>query len=348
MSVQLADRPDAAARPTPSPPGARGLFGVGLTLLATALLTLAVALVLTGSAPEPAPVGLQSAPLAVLWAARLLHLVTLLAAVVTIGGALSVAGLASGADRRASGRRATVLGAATVALSSVVELGLVVWQASAASPATEYAVLDAVSTAQARGLEAQALLATATALLAVAVAEMARQTVLARGTLVLAVATLVPPLLTGHVLTADQPWLAAASLVAHVVAAAVWTGGLTALGWVSLRQPSAWAESLPRYSRIALVCVSVLVVSGLLNALSRVGSIDVLWTTGYGVLLSLKAILLGGLVGLGALQRRRVVARVDDRRSSLRSFVLIAGAELMFMVLAFALAAALSHTAPPG
>ncbi len=161
-------------------------------------------------------------------------------------------------------------------------------------------------------------------------------------------ATLVPPLLTGHVLTADQAWFAAASLVAHVVAAAVWTGGLTALGWVSLRQPSQWAESLPRYSRIALVCVSVLVVSGLLNALSRVGSIDVLWTTGYGVLLSLKAILLGGLVGLGALQRRRVVARVDDRRSSLRSFVLIAGAELMFMVLAFALAAALSHTAPPG
>ncbi|MEU4482117.1 CopD family protein [Micromonospora sp. NPDC023966] len=160
-----------------------------------------------------------------------------------------------------------------------------------------------------------------------------------------ALVALVPGPLTGHTLTADSPLVAQAALVAHVVAASLWVGGLLALGWLALRNRAAWAAVLPRYSTLALACVVVLAVSGMLAALQELHSFDQLLTNGYGALVLLKSAGLAGLIALGALQRRRVVRPGVD--ASGRDVLLLLGSEAILMMLVVALATGLSQTPPP-
>jgi putative copper export protein len=89
--------------------------------------------------------------------------------------------------------------------------------------------------------------------------------------------------------------------------------------------------------------VLALALSGLVTALTRVQSWSAL-ATGYGVVVLLKVGALGVLVVLGARQRRGLAAgpRVDRR-----TFVALAGTELLVMALVFALAAGLAGTPPP-
>ena len=160
----------------------------------------------------------------------------------------------------------------------------------------------------------------------------------------LAMLGLLPPLLTGHVRTADSPVLAGLSLCAHVVGAAVWVGGLLALGYLGLRLPHSWPGALRRYSPVALVAAVVVAASGVLLALTRVRTLDGLTGEGYGVLVLAKATALLALIGMGHLQRRRVIAAEAPGRSA---FVRLAGVELTLMALTFALAVALAQTPPP-
>ena len=159
----------------------------------------------------------------------------------------------------------------------------------------------------------------------------------------LAVVALLPPLLSGHVRTAPQPWLAGLALTAHVVCAAVWVGGVAALCWLTVRRRAGWAEAVPRLSRVAGWAVFGVAVSGATTALTRVQS----WSdlgTGYGVVVLLKVAALALLVTVGAGQRRAArSATVGSRRALVARTVI----ELLLMVLTFALAAGLADTPPP-
>ncbi len=165
--------------------------------------------------------------------------------------------------------------------------------------------------------------------------------------LAIAVVGLLPVAATGHSAAGGSHDLATDSLMVHVVAAALWVGGLVAVLSLAGRRAEA-AENLPtaitRFSALALVCWLVMAVSGVVNALVRVPLGDV-FTSYYGALLLAKTGALLVLGGFGYLQRRRAVAEaVSGRRGAL---LRLGAAEVLVMLGTVGLAVALSRGAPP-
>ena len=192
----------------------------------------------------------------------------------------------------------------------------------------------AFSVAQGQALVVQAVLAFAVAL--------ACRLVLSRtGTAFVAAAACVailPPALTGHAAGAGDHQLAVTSLAVHILAAALWVGGLAAL--LTLRK-DATLESVARsYSRLALACFVAVAVSGVANAYVRLGSLDQLWGSRYGVLVLGKALALGAVGAIGAVHRRRTL-------TSASLFRRLATGELVVFAATFGLAVALSRSPTP-
>ncbi|GAA4438414.1 copper resistance protein CopC [Actinokineospora soli] len=93
----------------------------------------------------------------------------------------------------------------------------------------------------------------------------------------------------------------------HLVAIAVWLGGLPALG-VLLRTGDVvgMRSAVPRFSRIAGVCVAVVVATGVYQSWRQVGELSALVDTAYGWWLLGKVALVALLLGTGYLTRRWV------------------------------------------
>lgn len=89
---------------------------------------------------------------------------------------------------------------------------------------------------------------------------------------------------------------------AHQVGAAAWAGGVAHLAWLGLRRPESvqWRSALVRFSTLAVVSVAVLGATGLYRAWQAVGGVEALTETGFGRLLSLKIVLAGAALLLGA------------------------------------------------
>ncbi len=157
-----------------------------------------------------------------------------------------------------------------------------------------------------------------------------------------------PVAFTGHSSAGGAHDLATDSLVLHVLAAALWVGGLAAvLGLAAARgsdRSSALAAAVPRFSALALVCWLAMAVTGVVNALVRIPLTALVGTT-YGALVLAKILALLALGGLGALHRRTSVAKAagGDARALLR----LGGAEILLMLATIGLAVALGRSAPP-
>jgi copper transport protein len=127
---------------------------------------------------------------------------------------------------------------------------------------------------------------------------------------------LVSPALAGHATTL-HPVAALLPLdVVHVTAMSVWIGGLVMLLFVlpgatrRLEPPERsrlLAAVLVRFSPIALACVAALLATGVTQALIDMGGLSPLLHTAFGRAVLIKFALLMALVGLGAVNRRRVV-----------------------------------------
>jgi putative copper resistance protein D len=301
----------------------RGLVQVAAGVSGAALCLIALALVLGGGGPVHVP-GLPAAPGVVQWFlafAPWLHLV--------LGTATLAAGLLAGGLITEPVGRARLLALAWAGTLLLTFVLIGVSQHALGVPVREFP-----ASPEATGVFM--------ALLAVGfTAYVARD--VPRAVLPLSLLGLLPPLLTGHVRTAEIPWLTGLALCAHVTGAALWVGGLLAVGYLALRLPQRWSEALRRYSPIALVAAVVVAASGVVVAVSRVRSLGDLGDA-YGVLVLAKVVALLALVGFGVLQRRRILAVGTAGRGA---FVLLAGLELTLMALTFALAAALSQTPPP-
>jgi putative copper resistance protein D len=157
-------------------------------------------------------------------------------------------------------------------------------------------------------------------------------------------AALLPAVIAGHPRSSDHPAIAAISVSAHVVGAALWVGGLAAIGYLAALDDPRWGAALPRYSMVAFACVVVLTGSGVLTSALRLDSVSQLLDTRYGAIVSFKVVLLAALVAAGWLQRRYVFVGTPMMR---RHFVVVAALELTTMTMAFALAVALGRTPPP-
>jgi copper resistance protein D len=145
------------------------------------------------------------------------------------------------------------------------------------------------------------------------------------------------PAVTGHAGTAPEHELAVVTVALHVGAAALWVGGLGAVLVLVAHQRLLLDVALPRFSRLAAVCLFTAGITGVLNAVFRLDSWGALVTTGYGALVVAKAVCIGLLGALGGLTRRRLAA---GRTPVLRW----AGLEVGLMAVTLGLAAALTQT----
>ena len=163
---------------------------------------------------------------------------------------------------------------------------------------------------------------------------------------ILAIAALVPMGTQGHSGEEANHDAAVMALVLHIIAAAVWLGGLLLMVVVRpLMERPALAVAMSRYSSIALAAFVVVAVSGTVRAAIGVGAWENL-ASPYGAILLVKVAALIPLGILGAFYRRRLIARMQEDSTSRRFWGLIA-LELAFMGLASGAAAALARTAPP-
>ena len=136
------------------------------------------------------------------------------------------------------------------------------------------------------------------------------------------------------------------SLSIHIAAISLWIGGLAVLVAFVSFEPASSSVLMPRFSLLALWCVIIVAESGLLNATLRVGDPSQFVGTLYGVLILVKAVLLGVLVRLGWLRQKVVgdIGNTDQRPLSL--LARYASWELIAMGAAIALSVALSRIGP--
>ncbi len=161
----------------------------------------------------------------------------------------------------------------------------------------------------------------------------------------LSVVGLMPVALTGHSSAGGSHDIATSSLLYHVIAAALWVGGLIALLTHLTRRGDHAGLATQRFSRLALVCWIVMAASGVINALVRITPDQLLTTYGLLVLGKMTALLVLGVFGW--LHRRSAVAAVVDRGD--RAAILrLGGVEVLVMFATIGLAVALSQTAPSG
>ena len=144
---------------------------------------------------------------------------------------------------------------------------------------------------------------------------------------------------------------------------AIWLGGLAALLFVAPRgtrelgpgdRGRLLAAALSRFSRVALIAVGAILITGLIQAYVYVRHLDALIDTGYGRAVLVKFCLLMILIAIGAYNQRRSVPRLNRiaaggeapgrvgllLRRALR-------AEVTLLVVVIGVTAALASYAPP-
>jgi copper transport protein len=147
--------------------------------------------------------------------------------------------------------------------------------------------------------------------------------------------------LAGHSSVGIQVPLAVVADAAHLLAMAVWVGGLALLTGVVLRgarppgrrvrdgAADGAAAAVSRFSPIALGCVAALGATGIYQAWRQVGTWQALATTDYGRLILLKTAGFCALVVLGAYSRRALSGRVMPRALARRGVAHSRPAELV-------------------
>lgn len=161
--------------------------------------------------------------------------------------------------------------------------------------------------------------------------------------------------LTGHAIDAPQKAIAEIAALVHLAGISAWFGGLAVLllGVLPRRQPEELATVTPRYSRLAMVSVIVIVLAGTTLALQLITSPSVLVSTGYGRLLLIKLAVFAVILGVAQLSKRWVKRRLDfavvlrGDKAAVRPFVYSVAAETV-LVIAVLVAASLLVTANPG
>jgi len=156
-------------------------------------------------------------------------------------------------------------------------------------------------------------------------------------------AILVSVAVTGHEGAGSDVALALPAATLHLAAMSVWLGGLTLLGAVILPSVRHGERTGPelrlrRWSLMAYGCVVALVVSGEYQASRQLSPVQALWSTRYGVVLLIKAGLVGVMLIAAYLAQRRVAgpaaqtAATADAIHAVRRSVLVETAVALMVV----------------
>ena len=131
----------------------------------------------------------------------------------------------------------------------------------------------------------------------------------------------------------------------HIVAAAVWIGGLLVLILAVRGKPSdIKGAAVRRFSTTAGIAIVVVAVTGTFRAVIEIGSIGQLFGSAFGVLVLVKVALFLLLAGLGAVNRYGNVPRASTVLRGLRR---VGSTEVVIGVAVVLVAGALVNVAPP-
>jgi len=323
------------------------LLGVGVLAGAVAAgigaLSLADALTATGL-PNPGPVTTYGLPF--------LRAAGEIAAVVAAGSFLFAAFLVppqSNGVLDADGYRAMRLGTAASAVWTVCAALLVPLTVSDVSgqpvrehlnPVSIWSAASLIDTATA--WRWTAFIAAAVTLASLPVLRWSWTPALLAGALI----TLVPLALTGHSSAGGAHDLATNSLLIHLIAGALWAGGLLALLAHAMRSGEHADLAARRFSALALWCLVAMAASGVINALVRI-QLPELIRSEYGWLVIGKFVALCLLGVIGWRQRRSGLAALKTDPQARGPLIRLSLVEAAVFGATFGIAVGLGRTPPP-
>jgi cytochrome c oxidase assembly factor CtaG/putative copper export protein len=161
-----------------------------------------------------------------------------------------------------------------------------------------------------------------------------------------ALITLVPLGLTGHSSAGGSHDLATNSLLIHLVAGALWAGGLLALLVHAMRSGEHADLAARRFSALALWCFVAMAGSGVVNALVRIQLPDLVHSE-YGWLVIGKFVALCVLGLFGWRQRRSGLAALTADPGARGPLIRLAMVEAAIFAATFGIAVGLGRTPPP-
>ncbi|MGS0685870.1 copper resistance D family protein [Nakamurella sp. GG22] len=160
--------------------------------------------------------------------------------------------------------------------------------------------------------------------------------------LVLSAAALLPSALSGHAGHHGSPTAAMTALGLHLLAAAVWVGGLLAMVLHLRRFPSDLRSALPGFSTAALLCLVAVGASGLIESVLMLDGWPALVNTERGQLIIAKTLAIVLMAAIGHCHRRHTLGSAASGR--LLPLVRLAGVELAVMAATIGIAVVLSTT----
>jgi putative copper resistance protein D len=318
-------------------------------LVAASIVGVLIGLAIAATGPVP---GLVQPEAVVRYGLPIVRVLLDMAAVVTVG--LCLLPILIGFDRPkmaepvlAGSRRAAAASALVWAVSALVTLVLQTAELHPGANVSVAAVADyVVQVGAGKALVLVAVMALVSLALAAASIRVG-ESMPAELRAAVALFALLPLPVTGHATNWRWHDITMVLMELHVLAAATWTGGLGAVVALLAANRTLLVLALPRFSKVATVCLIVVAVTGLFNGVVELALspgrdlAGALFGTEYGVLVMLKVACFGLLAVLGGQIRWRLLpAIVRHQRTALVGWATL---ELAVMGLAFGFAVILTR-----
>jgi copper transport protein len=153
--------------------------------------------------------------------------------------------------------------------------------------------------------------------------------------------------LSGHASTAAPRSISATAVFVHAACVAFWIGSLLPL-YAGIRAWPRCAAELRRFSRVIPLPLALLAASGLWLVFVQLDGMAALWETGYGRVLSCKLVAVAALLALAAVNRFRLVPRLQMiGAAAVRPFAIALACELAIALSILGLVALWGFTPPP-
>jgi copper transport protein len=152
---------------------------------------------------------------------------------------------------------------------------------------------------------------------------------------------------SGHAATAPPEWLTPTLVFVHGIAVAYWVGALAPLVVMARRRHSALPRVLRQFSDVAVPLVGLLVLTGVVLAIIQLESFRAPIDSWYGIILSIKLVLVILLLALAALNRFFLTPAVvldGENTQTLGGSVFL---EFLLVVCIFIAVAGWRFTTPP-
>jgi len=143
--------------------------------------------------------------------------------------------------------------------------------------------------------------------------------------------------------------------VLHLLIGAIWPMGLIPLTcWLRYnekrhlgRAADLEIKAVQRFSQISLGAVLLLVMTGFINGWLMIGSWDALFTSVYGRLLLAKVVVIGIMIGLGAINRFYLLPRMEPESASFQTIGKTIMVESFLILVVLLIVGMMGMTSPP-